>query len=142
MDRLKELKEAKTAAEQVIARIDNATKSLDSAKSWGLWDIFGGEFFSSWIKRGKIQQANADINEISSTLDTLNKELEDVNMHLPAEISDTFADNVFDMWFDNIFTDLRVQGEIKDKLVELKAFRYSIINLINNLNAEITELEK
>lgn len=46
------------------------------------------------------------------------------------------------MWFDNIFTDLRVQGEIKDKLVELKAFRYSIINLINNLNAEITELEK
>lgn len=33
MDRLKELYEAKRAAEEVIARIDNAISSLDSASS-------------------------------------------------------------------------------------------------------------
>lgn len=31
MDRLKELKEAKVAAQEVIARIDNAISSLNSA---------------------------------------------------------------------------------------------------------------
>ena len=52
MDRLKELYEAKRAAEEVIARIDNAISSLDSASSWGLFDIFGGGMISSFIKRG------------------------------------------------------------------------------------------
>lgn len=61
MDQLKELKEAKRAAEEVIARIDHALSSLESASSWGLWDLFGGDFFSSWMKRGKIQDANMDL---------------------------------------------------------------------------------
>ena len=66
MDRLKELYEAKRAAEEVIARIDNAISSLDSASSWGVFDIFGGGMISSFIKRGKIQDENDDIEEIYS----------------------------------------------------------------------------
>ena len=137
MDRLKELYEAKSAAQEVIARIDNAISSLDSASSWGLFDIFGGNLFSSYIKRERIKDANYDIEEISDSLRKLNKELEDVNLYLPAEISDTVSDNVFDIWFDNIFTDIRVQGEIKDKLNELRDFSESILRLIERLNAEI-----
>ena len=141
MDRLKELYEAKRAAEEVIARIDNAISSLDSASSWGLFDIFGGGMISSFIKRGKVQDANADIEEIYSSLTVLNKELEDVDMHLPTEISDTISDGAFDIWFDNIFTDIRVQGEIKDTLYELKDFRRDIISLIERLNAEIRQYQ-
>ena len=96
---------------------------------------------SSFIKRGKIQDANADIEEIYSSLTVLNKELEDVDMHLPTEISDTISDGTFDIWFDNIFTDIRVQGEIKDTLYELKDFRRDIISLIERLNAEIRQYQ-
>lgn len=142
MDRLKELKEAKLAAEEVIARIDNAVSSLDSASSWGIFDIFAGGFFSSLIKRDKISNANNDVREISVSLNSLNKELEDVNMHLPEEISDTVGDRFFDVWFDNIFTDIRVQGEIKDSLNNLKNFRTSVIEIIDKLNEEINESEK
>ena len=137
MDRLKELYEAKAAAEEVIARIDNAISSLDSASSWGIFDILGGGMLSSFVKRGKIQDANADIEEIYSSLSVLNKELEDVNMHLPAGISDTISDSALDIWFDNIFTDIRVQGEIKDTLYELRDFREDIMSLIERINAEI-----
>lgn len=137
MDRLKELNEAKTAAQEVIARIDNALSSLDSASSWGLFDLLGGGMFSSFVKRVKIRGANSDIREISHSLSLLNKELEDVNMHLPAEISDAMSDNMLDIWFDNIFTDIRVQGEIKEQITELKNFRSSVIELIEKLNSEI-----
>ena len=62
-------------------------------------------------------------------------------MHLPAEISDTICDGAFYIWFDNIFTDIRVQGEIKDTLYELKNFRRDIISLIERLNAEIRQYQ-
>lgn len=137
MDRLKELKEAKAAAQEVIARIDNAISSLDSASSWGIVDLLGGGAFSSFFKRGKIKDANNDVKEISRSLSLLNKELEDVNMHLPAEVSDTMSDNVFDICFDNIYTDFKVQGEIKERLNELKDFRTSVVELIEKLNYEI-----
>ena len=137
MDRLKELNEAKVAAAEVIARIDNAISSLGSASSWGILDIFGGGLISSAIKREKISSANDDIREITSSLKALNKELEDVNMHLPEEISNSVSDEVFDIWFDNIFTDIRVQGEITDSLNNLRDFRKSVGEIINKLNEEI-----
>lgn len=142
MDRLKELYEAKTAAQEVVARIDNALSSLDSASSWGLFDLLGGGMFSSFVKRERIRDANSEIKEISHSLKLLNKELEDVNMHLPTEISDAMSDNVFDIWFDNIFTDIRVQGEIKEQMTELKNFRASVIELIEKLNSEIETYER
>lgn len=137
MDRLKELKEAKQAAQDVIARIDHAISSLDSASSWGILDLLGGEMFSSFVKREKIKSANNDISEVLHLLNRLNKELEDINMHLPSEISDTMGDNALDIWFDNIFTDIKVQGEIKSRLNELKEFRASVITLIGKLNSEM-----
>lgn len=137
MDRLKELQEAREVANEVIIRIDKATSSLKSALSWGKWDMFGGEFFTSWIKRNKIKEANQDISTIAESLKSLNKELEDVDMTLPEGVSDNISDRVWDLWFDNIFTDIRVQGEIKDSLRQLAIFRKSILDLIVKLNTEI-----
>lgn len=137
MDRLKELKEAKVAAQEVIARIDNAISSLNSASSCGIADLLGGGAFSSFLKRGKIKDANSDIKEISRSLNLLNKELEDVNMHLPTEVSDTISDNVFDVCFDNIYTDFKVQEEIKEGLNGLKYFRTYVVEMIEKLNYEI-----
>lgn len=137
MDRLKELKEAKAAAQEVVARIDHGIASLKSASSWGTADLFGGGALLSFFKRNKIKEANKDIKEISQSLNSLNKELDDVNMKLPAELSDTVSDNAFDVYFDNIFTDVKVQKEIKEGLQELKEFRSSVLNLIDQLNSEI-----
>lgn len=142
MDRLKELKEAKDQAVIVIEKIDRALDSLDSAEFWGMWDMFGGEFFSSWKKRNKIEEANRYIKDITDSVKDLERELKDVDMVLPEEISDTTGDRFFDIWFDNIFTDLRVQGEIKSTMRELRKFRNGIEELYIRLEDEIEELEK
>lgn len=141
MNRLKELKEARQAAEDLIARVDKAISNLDSASDWSAFDLFfGGGMISSWVKRSKIASANEEIQEVGNLLTVLNKELEDVNMTLPSEISDTEGDRAFDILFDNIFTDIRVRGEIKDKLIELKEFRTSILELIEKLDVDISSL--
>lgn len=137
MNRLKELQEAKVAAQHVLLRMDNAIKSLENAKSWGWWDMFGGGMLTSMFKRDNIRNANEDIREISQALHRLNQELEDVNMTLPLEINDTISDTVFDVWFDNIFTDWHVQDEVSKKLVEIKQFRSELGALIERLDREI-----
>ena len=104
-------------------------------------DIFGGAFFSV-IKRKHIQEANLSIKEAGIYLKSLNKELGDIGMRLPEEISDTLGDNIADIYFDNIFTDVRVAKEIKDKLVEVKSFRTMIENLIMKLDKELDEIKE
>lgn len=141
MDRLKELKEAKEAADQVIIRIDAGLNQLKSASSWGILDIFGGGLFSSLVKRNKIGEANRSLDELSLSLKSLNKELSDVDISLPDAIPDSLSDELFDLVFDNIFTDIRVQGEIKENLIALKELRHAIVEIRDKVDREIEELE-
>lgn len=142
MDRKKELQEAKDAANKIIEKIDRAMDYLDSAEFWGMWDIFGGDFLSSWSKRNKIEEANECIKDIVDSVKVLNKELKDVDMVLPEEVSNTMNDRTFDIWLDNIFTDLRVQEEIKEAMNELREFRNVVEDLVIRLDDEIEELGK
>lgn len=142
MDRLKELKEAKDQAVIVIEKIDRALDSLDSAEFWGMWDMFGGEFFSSWKKRNKIEEANRYIKDITDSVKDLERELKDVDMVLPEEISNTVGDRFFDIWFDNIFTDMKVQRKIKGSIRELRDFRSVVEDLVIRLEDEIEEIGK
>ena len=141
MDRLKELKEARSAADISIAKIDCGLSQLESASSWGIFDILGGGLFSSLVKRNKIGQANLSLEEISASLKSLNKEFSDVDISLPDAIPDRLSDELFDLVFDNIFTDIRVQGEIKENLVALKELRYAIAEIREKVDKEIRELE-
>lgn len=141
MDRLKELKEARSAADISIAKIDCGLSQLESASSWGIFDILGGGLFSSLVKRNKIGQANLSLEEISASLKSLNKEFSDVDISLPDAIPDRLSDELFDLVFDNIFTDIRVQGEIKENLVALKELRYAIVEIREKVDREIRELE-
>ena len=141
MDRLKELREAKTAAEDVIGKIDQAIKELNSASNWGILDLLGGDFIPSLIKRSKIGKANDILNDLPKSLETLNKELSDVDISLPSGVPNRLSDELFDTIFDNIFTDFRVQGEIKENLLALKELRHSIGEISDKLDEEIAELE-
>lgn len=140
MDKRKELLEAKTAARDVVARIDHALSKLENASAWSWLDLLGGGFLSSLIKREQIQRANQNIDEVRQAMTRLNRELEDIHMRLPDTISDTLSDSVLDVWFDNIFTDVRVQGEIKDTLKALQGFRADVLALIARLESEIDQL--
>ena len=99
--------------------------------------MFGGEFFSSFMKRSKISKANRNISALKLSLNRLRKELSDVDIDLPLEISNSLADNFWDVYFDNIFTDLRVRSELKAKTKELRDLRDKITYIKGRLKREI-----
>ena len=54
----KEKREAIAAGYRALNSLRTAQNDLNSAKSWGLWDMFGGGFFSTMIKRSKMGWKN------------------------------------------------------------------------------------
>ena len=141
MDRLKELKEAKEAADLVIGKIDQAIKQLNSASNWGILDLLGGDFIPSLVKRNKIGKANDILNDLPKSLESLNKELSDVDISLPSGVPNRLSDELFVTIFDNIFTDIRVQGEIKENLLALKELRHTVGKISDKLDEQIADLE-
>lgn len=133
----KEIVEAVSACDELLANIDEALSYLSSASTWALWDIFGGDFLASFMKRSKMRKANEKIYAIKPSLVRLKKELKDVDIDLPDELSDSFYDNLFDLYFDNIFTDLRVRSELKEKTKELTDLRAKVSYLREELGKNL-----
>ena len=74
----KEKREAVKAGERALASLKSAKSKLDEAKSWGVVDILGGGIVSSLIKRSKMDDANAYMEQAKRDLAGFGKELRDV----------------------------------------------------------------
>lgn len=75
-----EVREAIAAADMAIMSLERARKELDSARRWGLWDIFGGGLLSTLGKHSRMDEANAAMNEAKRHLRNLKRELLDVRV--------------------------------------------------------------
>ena len=53
----KEKREAIEAGQRALSSLRTAEENLNSAKNWGLVDMFGGGFFSTMLKHSKMDQA-------------------------------------------------------------------------------------
>ena len=52
----KEKREAIEAGQRALSSLRTAEENLNSAKNWGLVDMFGGGFFSTMLKHSKMDQ--------------------------------------------------------------------------------------
>jgi len=129
MDQYKEMREVKQQTEKVLALIEEALKKLNSASNWGLYDILGGGMISSIIKRNRMKDSNQLLHEIESALRKLQAEYGDIELFLPEKFYFDFSTEFFDVWFDNIFTDLSVQSNLKRTKKQLEALQEQIFEL-------------
>lgn len=141
MDRKQELLEAKAASERLLLMIDQATEQLRKAKNWGIWDLLGGGMIASLLKRSRMKEANETMRQLSVAMKNFLDEIDDVDVDFAYQLDDSSFDNFFDVWFDNIFTDIRVQGQIGDKLAELGILRDKVRAIDNQLGAELATYE-
>ncbi len=108
-----EVREAYAAGERALRSLEDARDSLGSARTWGIFDIFGGGGLSGLIKHAKIGDARKSLARAKEDLDRFGRELSDVreirNLHI--EIGDflTFAD----FFFDGFIADMMVQSKIR-----------------------------
>ncbi|MDN5351687.1 MAG: hypothetical protein PWQ12_606 [Clostridiales bacterium] len=145
-----ETREALDAAISLQSTLAQAEKGLSSAQAWGLYDIFGGGLISSSIKHDHISEAAEYLKDASSKAARLKRELEDIEQleAVDLETIDSLS-KVFDIFFDNIFSDLSIQSEINsaysavqknlgilNRLVDQLKTRYS------QATADVAEAEK
>ena len=93
----KEKREAIDAGSRALRSLSAAQVNLNSAKNWGIWDMFGGGFISTMVKHSKMDQAKQNMEEARNDLRNFSRELNDVNMtcHLDIETGDLLCRLVF-----------------------------------------------
>ena len=108
----KEKREAIEAGQRALNNLHTASENLNSAKNWGLVDMFGGGFFTTMMKQSRMDQAKRNMDLAKLALRNFSKELKDVNIacNLNLDMGDflTFAD----YFFDGFAVDWMVQERI------------------------------
>ena len=134
MSQEKELKEARQALFDLKNEIDKTIKITESASRWGLFDLFADSGIVGLVKRGKIKDINSNLEIVRDKLEVAKRELNDIRIDLDEEIPDSTYDFFVDVIFDNIFTDLRVNGEIKEIREKLEDLGDRVDELLRKIN--------
>lgn len=108
-----EIHEAINAADDALISLRSAEKSLSSAGNWGIWDIMGGGFLSTFFKHNKMDQAQRELEEARSALRRFKDELADLGRAADFSLNVDGFLRFTDYFFDDIFSDLLVQSKIR-----------------------------
>lgn len=138
----RELKEALDAGHHVYELIDGARERLGSAQSWGVYDMVGGGIISSVIKHERIDEAQQKISEIQLEVMRFKKEVEDVGNISLTNIDISASLSAFDIYFDNIISDVMVQSKISRTLNDVHDFARHIRELNDKLYMQYEENQK
>ena len=116
-----ELQQAEAAGEKALESLYILRDTLNSAKNWGLLDLFGGGAFTGFIKHSKMEIASGLITRAKKDLEIFQRELKDVriSLNLDLEISDFLK--VTDFFFDNPVSDYLVQSKINETREQVKS---------------------
>lgn len=134
MSQEKELKEASQALLDLKNEIDKTIKMTESASRWGIFDLFADSGLVGLVKRGKIKDINSNLKIVRDKLEVAKRELNDIRIDLDEEIPDSTYDFFVDVIFDNIFTDLRVNSEIKEIREKLEDLGDRVDELLIKIN--------
>ena len=137
-----EVREAIAAADMAIMRLERARKELDSARRWGLWDIFGGGLLSTLGKHSRMDEANAAMNEAKRHLRNLKRELLDVRVSEDFKLDVGNFLSFADYFFDGFVADFMVQSRINDALEQVEEAITKIRNIRGTLNGFLEELNQ
>ena len=117
VDMAREVREARAAGIRALNSLRKAEKHLDSARTWGIFDLLGGGLITSLVKHSKLDDARSDIEQARYDLEDFCEELQDVDLpdvHIDELL--TFAD----FFFDGFLADLMVQSRINDAREKLE----------------------
>ncbi len=132
-DRNKEIREAIAAGERALSSLRAAQNKLNSARSWGFLDMFGGNFITGLIKHSKVSDASRYVDDARRDMAAFQNELGDIQdlQNMDIRIGDflTFAD----FFWDGFLSDILVQSKINDA-------RRKIADAINRTESVVRKL--
>ena len=129
----KEKREAIEAGHRALNSLSTAKENLNSAKNWGLVDMFGGGFFSTMLKHSKMEQAKQNMEQAKYDLRSFSKELNDVSMVINLNIETGDFLSFADWFFDNFFVDWMVQDRINKARDQVRDAIWKVENVMREL---------
>lgn len=132
-----EIEEAIEACKRAIETKNTAMNLLESAESWATWDAWaGGGLITDMVKYEKIEAVQVQFKKLSADINQLKREMSDLGENVSLKLADIdSATQLFDVWFDNIFTDLKVKAQIYAQIEALQV----LATQLNTLNDSLSE---
>ncbi|MDO8363898.1 MAG: hypothetical protein Q7V88_13445 [Actinomycetota bacterium] len=112
---MKETTEAISAVDAALARAAAADDRLASAHRWGTFDVVAGGLITSMVKHERVDEAIGYVHQLNAAIMRVETELSQVSASLtvPRGLEAGSWARTWDVWFDNLFSDLSMQARIE-----------------------------
>ncbi len=130
---LKEITEALAAGKSVVSGLDEIIASLESAESWGVWDLLGGGILTTAVKHSRIDDARTSVDGVQEKMSHFKRELADVRKNVDLKIDISELARFADFFFDNLIVDWLVQSKIETSLNESRKAKEVILQAVKEL---------
>jgi len=125
-----QVNEALNLVNRLIPLVNDAERSLSSARNWSFLDVLGGGFITDLIKHSKLNNASNTMNQVNYLMQQLQRVLGSIQFPVDYRMNvggfSTFADFFFDSgivdayMMSKIWTSLNEVRKLQDKLYDLK----------------------
>ena len=139
----RELEEAFAAGQGALTTTDQIMDSLDSAESWGTWDLVGGGLVgaetadtlsqSCQVSVSRLDEAQACVESLQSQLRRFKTELADVTIAADFQVNIDGFLRVADYFFDGLFADWAVLDQIHQSQDQVQNTRSQICSVLDYL---------
>lgn len=136
--RVIEIDEARGAAREARRDLERMLAALDSASSWGTWDLVGGGLIATSIKHGKLDDARAAAAGAQHALRKLTRELQDVSWEREITIDVGGFATFADYFFDGLISDWIVQSRINTSRQRAGDVKRDVEMVLSELDREAT----
>lgn len=136
-----ETREAHDAGRTALDLLRQAQDLLDNARAWSTWDTFGGGgLITDMVKYDRIDKVEVLVHRADVALGRFARELADIGVTGIGGVQVSGLTRTFDVWFDNLFSDLAVRSRIKEAVDQVDGAAAAVTSLLNRLSARLREL--
>lgn len=138
-----EVVEALDACRHAGRALGAAAQELGSAGNWATYDtFFGGGLMADMVKHQKLDRAAALLRDADAALHHLATELADVGLGPVGGVGVTELTRVFDVWFDNIFSDWSVANRIGEARQRVAHTQQTLARLDADLDRRLAAIDE
>lgn len=136
-----ETREAHRAGLAAADLLVHAAELLGSAQSWSTWDVFGGGgLVTDLMKYGQVDRAQELLRRADEALQAFSRELADLHLDALRGVQADQMTRTFDVWFDNIFSDMAVRSRIQEAARHVAAASVQVRQALAVLEAKGRDL--
>ncbi len=132
-NQMREIEEALSAGRAALNITNSILSSLNSAESWGTWDLFGGGFITDMAKHSHLDEAQKQVENLQVQLRRFKTELTDVTIHADIQVSIDGFLGFADYFFDGLFADWAVLDKINQSQTQVQNTKKQIEGVLNHL---------